>query len=453
VRFLAVIRLVLLIVGVLVSLASVSSAEAATWIWSRPVSVDPGGGGFAGISCPSAGFCVAVDQAGRVVTSRSTAARARGWSVSAPITPGFGPLQGVTCPTDRLCLGLGEFGSVAVVSTDPAGGAGAWRLDDVGGDSFFDAIACPTTRLCVAIDTWGGHGGPRVLTTHDPANASGAWKRTPIAVPQCAGGGACGFDLTCPTSVFCAAVDASGTLLTSANPGGGSKAWKSGTFDATAAHDPPQGISCPSASLCVIGDGPGQHLLVSHHPGASAGWHTDAVGFATDWVSCPLTDLCVANQGDAFPLVSNAPLLGASSWRWSDLDHAGTLTGVSCPTRTECVAVDNSGDVVTGSALVAPRRTGGIPRIAGAPRVGATLTASAGTWSGSAPIHYEIRWQRCDPGCRPIVGAQRRSLRLTRSDLGARIRVRVTGFNAVGSTDAWSYETRPVASPIPEARP
>ena len=203
----------------------------------------------------------------------------------------------------------------------------------------------------------------------------------------------------------------------------------------------------------MIGDGTGQHLLVSGHPAAGASaWLTAPVGFDTDWIGCPLTTLCVANQGDAFPLISDAPLSGASSWRWSDLDHAGTLTGISCPSSTECVAVDNSGNVVTGSALVPPRLTGHAPRIAGAPRVGATLTASTGTWSGSTPIRYDIGWQRCDPGCRPIIGARRRSLRLTRSDLGARIRVRVTAFNAVGSTDAWSPDTRPIAPPIAGAR-
>jgi hypothetical protein len=265
-------------------------------------------------------------------------------------------------------------------------------------------------------------------------------------VPPCSDGGLCDFDLACPTSAFCAAVNPGGTLLTSADPAGGIKAWKSASVDATAADHPPQGISCPSASLCLIGDGTGQDLLVSRRPAAGASaWRTVPVGFDTDWVACPLMTLCLANQADAFPLISEAPLSGASSWRWSGVDPAGTLTGVSCPSSTECVAVDASGNVVTGSALVAPHRTGRAAQVTGAPRVGATLTVRTGTWSGSTPIRYDIGWQRCDPGCRPIAGARGRSLRLTMPDAHARIRVRVTAFNEVGSTDAFSKQTLRIA--------
>jgi hypothetical protein len=154
-------------VVVLLSAAGGSSADAATWIWSQPVNVDPGGGGLTGISCPSARFCVAVDEAGRVVTSRSPMRRSTAWSISAPITQGPLALESVTCPTDRVCLSLEELGSTAFVSTDPAGGAGAWRPDAIGGDAYFGGLACPSATLCVAVDSSvGDGGGTRILTTH-----------------------------------------------------------------------------------------------------------------------------------------------------------------------------------------------------------------------------------------------------------------------------------------------
>lgn len=452
-----------LVAGVLFCAIGVSFAGAATWVWSRPVAVDPGGGGFTGVSCPSIGFCIAIDNTAHVITSDAPRSGTSAWVISELAADSF-PFESITCPTQGLCLALDEFGGHVFVSTDPAGGAASWQPAQTG-DSYFTGLACPSVGLCVAIDSWGGNGGgTRVLSTLDPADVSTRWKRSLLSGPPC-DYGSCAYQLACPSSMLCVAVDSDGALLTSTDPVGGSRAWKSATVGATTIGHPGSvngvlpavpvlDISCASLSLCAISDGSGDNLLVSDDPsrGESA-WVADSVGFETDWVACPLTTLCVANQGDAFALVSDTPLSGSSSWRWSEVDNAGALTGISCPSTTECVAVDSAGNVVTGSALVAPRRVGGLPQIAGSLRVGSTLTAAIGVWSGSPPVRYDVGWERCDPDCRPIPGAHGTSVRVTGSDLGARLRVRVTAFNTVGSTDAWSAETRRIRGPAGGARP
>ena len=50
------------------------------------------------------------------------------------------------------------------------------------------------------------------------------------------------------------------------------------------------------------------------------------------------------------------------------------------------------------------------PAASGELEEGATLTANAGTWAGTAPIAYGYQWQRCGhPGeaCEAIPGSDR----------------------------------------------
>jgi hypothetical protein len=63
-------------------------------------------------------------------------------------------LSAISCPTVSLCVATDASGDV-VTSTDPTGGAAAWKVTNVDGSSYLSAISCPTTSLCVAVDEWG----------------------------------------------------------------------------------------------------------------------------------------------------------------------------------------------------------------------------------------------------------------------------------------------------------
>jgi Tol biopolymer transport system component len=97
------------------------------------------------------------------------------------------------------------------------------------------------------------------------------------------------------------------------------------------------------------------------------------------------------------------------------------------------------------------------PTITGDASVGAVLTASAGVWTGKAPLRYSYRWQRCDPlgaHCRAIRGATQKTYKASKADLGSTLRVGVTARNSAGAKSVVSTVTNTVSleKPTPKGR-
>lgn len=91
------------------------------------------------------------------------------------------------------------------------------------------------------------------------------------------------------------------------------------------------------------------------------------------------------------------------------------------------------------------------PALAGTAAVGATLTASTGTWS-SSPTAYAYGWLRCDASggnCAAIAGAASSSYVVASADVGLTLRAAVTATNAAGSTTAVSAASAAVPVPVP----
>jgi chitodextrinase len=89
------------------------------------------------------------------------------------------------------------------------------------------------------------------------------------------------------------------------------------------------------------------------------------------------------------------------------------------------------------------------PSISGQPIVGATLSAAAGDWTGTAPISFAYQWQRCDSSganCTALPGATDSSYVVSWVDVGATLRVAVTGSNAAGAATATSSATTVVTA-------
>jgi hypothetical protein len=117
---------------------------------------------------------------------------------------------------------------------------------------------------------------------------------------------------------------------------------------------------------------------------------------------------------------------------------------------------DGAGSALSAATAVVTESAGPVstaePTISGSAVEGQTLTATSGSWTGDQPISFAFQWVRCgtDGGaadgsnCALISGATRTTYVLTTTDVGARMRVRVTATNSVGSQTRASNATQVV---------
>jgi hypothetical protein len=241
-------------------------------------SVDPSGGASAwnsaavdggrqltSISCPSTQLCVAADNRGYVLTSTDPTGGAGAWAASQVSTSLDEPGMFVSCASDQLCVAV--YGGLVLTSTDPAGGSAAWssaqvepqdpRTDQV---TPMTGLACPSASLCIAIDDAGN-----VLTSTNPTGGAGAWRLVSVD------GGTPLRGVACATTSLCVVADQAGNVITSINPTGSDAAWSAPAIVASDDEcsirgcdrglPPPNGspqadpvVACPSTSLCVMVD-------------------------------------------------------------------------------------------------------------------------------------------------------------------------------------------------------
>jgi hypothetical protein len=301
----------------------------------------------AGLACPSAGLCVAVDSTGgNAITWSNPAQGHPQWSaveVNAPCpfenygycSTGVDGLGAVGCPTVTLCV-VGGPDDVLYTSVGPAGAP--WHEINTPGFSVtvgtIAGVACASGSSCIAVD-----GAGNVLSSSDPTTA---WELAKVdAHPLTAA--------ACPSASLCVAVDDVGDVLTSDNPAGGAAAW------ATAPIDPGRGltsVACPSVDLCVAVDTAGNVLTSPDPAGGASAWSIAPVdlGHAMSSVSCPAVTLCVAVDTNRDLAESTDPAGGAAAWTVAPLSRAVARTSptstvsVSCPSTALCVAIDGIGD-------------------------------------------------------------------------------------------------------------
>jgi len=316
-------------------LSSASPALAASPLaWSSPTLIDsqPPQPELDGVSCPSAGLCVAVDAFGNVVTSTEPTGGAATW-VLANVDAG-NRIYGLSCMSGPLCVAVDGAGDV-VISTDPAGGTGQWSVAHVDSGHELLGISCVSGPLCVAVDN-----GGNVITSTDPTGGEHAWTVTHVDDHLIR-------DVSCASTSLCVAVDANGDVITSTDPTGGSGAWTVSDVDS---DNYILGISCPSAGLCVAVDGVGNVLTSTNPAGGTAAWSATGVdAHVLGGVSCSSESLCVAADEAGDVLISTKPTKGKSAWSTAHVDPADFLYGVSCTTGL-CIAVNGNGDVFSSTS-------------------------------------------------------------------------------------------------------
>lgn len=166
-------------------------------------------------------------------------------------------------------------------------------------------------------------------------------------------------------------------------------------------------------------------------------WSGDPASFEFQWVRCPADGgrsdggNCAAISGAT---TTSYVLGGGDAGRRIRVIVTALNADGSASAASNATAVVARPGAVTNTAR---------PTISGTPVVGATLTASPGSWTGSN-LSFAFTWRRCDAdgaGCNTIAQATGRTYVVQPGDVGDTLRVRVVARNDDRSASATSLPT------------
>lgn len=332
--------------------------------WSIQRTIDPmgAGGQLSGLSCPSAGFCMAVGSGPR----GALAERWNGSHWSLQRLPrlgagGAGQLDGVSC--------LSRFSCLAVGATRPGAVADRWngrrwsRLrgpQRVGGLS---AVSCTSPQACSAIadsnlvERWNGRWWMRQNVPRPSCDPS-AFCSTVLSSITCVSPSACYL-----AGAFDAASGGSSGAATGTPVGefwDGSR-WRAERVKAVAVcldsvselcGTTLHGISCAARAVCVVvgtstnAAGVGQPLIEHRTSGA---WSVQPTSKPLGPVSSQLTSVSCSSATACTAVGSYTDAIGSSfllaerwngaTWTIQQTPGTGRFNGVSCPSATQCFAI------------------------------------------------------------------------------------------------------------------
>lgn len=314
---------------------SVDWLSGTTWNHSAPPNGPLHGFPYA-ISCaPGTSFCAAVDWEGDYVTYNGTS-----WSAPQMIGWSAGLVDSVSCTSATFCMAVDEASSQNGQQT---GGhiytynGASWS--DLGPFGYeLTSVSCASKSSCVILAAFSG--GVYALTWNGSAVSwppllidSGASKSPAPGV---------GF-VSCARPTFCAAVESGGYALTY-----NGKSWSAADAIDAGTISGLDAVSCPTATFCTAVDGWGQVFTWNGTTWAlSAGLEA---GGNLRAVSCTAGRFCAVAD-----LSGNVFTYDGSSWSASqDVDpgvpQGAGITGISCRDPSGCQAVDWEGNVITGTA-------------------------------------------------------------------------------------------------------
>lgn len=145
---------------------------------------------------------------------------------------------------------------------------------------------------------------------------------------------------------LCVVVDATGHVWWTTKPWDRRGAWKEAKIDGKSGSSL-TGVSCATTTYCVAIDNLGDVMVSKRPTGGAKYWSkpvqvdsTAAAGggpAGLSGISCPTTTLCVAVDNASEVVTSTRPGGGASAWTAAAIPGGATLTSVACPSATLCV--------------------------------------------------------------------------------------------------------------------
>lgn len=269
------------------------------------------------------------------------------------------------------CLMLGS--AVAALSLGASSSALAsttlrWTRSGNAGTSGAVSLSCRSSALCVAVGD-----GSRVFVSRRPLVRNARWFPSRVDPADRLNA------VVCPSASQCVAVDSAGNVVVSTNPAAGRTAWTVRSVDPGHALTT---IACPSVSLCVAVDSAGDVVTSTAPTSPSGPWtvlHVDdalanpsCLRYQTTCqspsltsISCPSTSFCVAVDDSGQGVQSSDPAGGAGAW--TEIKPAGgSYTSVACRSHSLCFAAcemgADSGGAICGQLLPGPYGEGIITR-------------------------------------------------------------------------------------------
>ncbi len=191
----------------------------------------------------------------------------------------------------------------------------------------------------------------------------------------------------------------------------------------------PLNLTAPSIEGTPL---PGQTLKAAN--GTWVG--TPPIEYTYQWLRCPsLGGSCTEIPG------ATGQTYGVGS---EDIGDAFKVT-VTATNAQGKEAVTSSETSITGGGVTAPENVVA-PQILGLAVTGQELTATEGTWKGTAPA-FSYQWELCNAAgaeCNEIKGASAKTFKIPDGDAGHRLRVTVTAANSAGKASASSQPTAEV---------
>jgi hypothetical protein len=296
------------------------------------------------ISCATANACMAIGTTtpGDAATAAHLVERWNGssWSISLPPLPATGTvtIDSVGCPTTASCTVVGSTtsnGSVAPFADSLSDGT--WRTDALPATTGnLSAVDCTSPTACVMIATIGAHTDS--ASSYSLSGHADSWTKASLPDGQTITSIACTSMTSCVVAGFTTTDTVDDATATAMAHWDGTS-WTPINVLGRDAFD----ISCTSGAFCVIvgfnihRDG---FLTYVHHAIVGSGFSnapfpTASVRGSLDSVSCPTSAVCMAVREDGVIEREHGRV-----WSISRPAHSlQRLESVSCVTATWCMSV------------------------------------------------------------------------------------------------------------------
>jgi photosystem II stability/assembly factor-like uncharacterized protein len=325
------------------------------------------------IACDAPGDCLAVSEDGVLRTVDGGGS----WSSTSGAGTAF-PASGMACPTPTSCVAVGGMapgdGNPTATITVTADGGATWAEvplptypQDASSSGALQAISCGSTTTCTAVGGGiGPRGGPGVGVIFTTTNGGSTW-RAHGAPPGM--GGLAGVSCSGPLDCVVNGTDPlAGTAMSAATTDGGAL-WSSRVVRAGIGGL--EALACPSTHSCVAVGSVSSSTYALRSLDGGRSWTAQAippgvVGLSA--VSCGSTSRCVAVGFQQAPGSVDSGQLegvivgttdGGATWSKDTLPSGvGNLSGVSCASATQCLAV---GDIpYSNQAISVATANGGV---------------------------------------------------------------------------------------------